>query len=498
MSEHYLPINTLLQGGQYRILNILGQGGFGITYLAQHRYFGDVALKELFLSSGSIVCTREHTTRQKVVPHFDQEVFETFKSRFLQEARKLFELNDIPGVVNILDVFEENGTAYFSMRYLAGEKLDEYIRRKGRLSETEGLDLIQAIGTILAAVHKRNVLHRDIKPGNIIITNEGKVGLIDFGIARDFDTENTQIFYSPYYSPPEQRIVKSRMGAYSDIYSLGAVAHFIFTGMPPQSLEERTLNSPQSTQQAVPDLSDHIETAIAQSMRFKPEERFNTVEAFLGALKNAPIVENFNKPKEPVKQQIQIPITQDIPKDKTKVYEKYEDTEDETKIIESYKNKSNDSQSNNFKKYWLVPTVVVAAILLFTLFKMCPDTGKPIPVDKDKSDTIVTNEPAPTPAPIPPTKPLNDYRNAYELAKSTAETQRNDHHLAFTQLRRAAKIAIESNESESLLNDIGKDLKNKSDNSLWRLSVGHQKDWEPIIKALTEKDINLLIDHHDH
>ena len=219
------------------------------------------------------------------------------------------------------------------------------------------------------------------------------------------------------------------------------------------------------------------------------------MEAFLGALKNAPIVENFNKPKEPVKQQIQIPITQDILKDKTKVYEKYEDTEDETKIIESYKNKSNDSQSNSFKKYWLVPAVVVAAILLFTLFKMCSGTEKPIPVEKEKSDTVDTTVPVPPP---PPPLKVNDYQSAYELAKSTAETQKNEHHLAFTQLRKAAKIAIESNESESLLNDIGKDLKNRSENSLWRLSVGHQKDWEPIIKALTEKDINLLIDHHDH
>ena len=252
MSEHYLPIDTLLQGGQYRIVKVLGQGGFGITYLAQHRYFGEVALKELFLSSGTIICTRGNT-KQEVVPRFDKEIFDTFKTRFLQEARKLFDLNDIPGVVNILDVFEENGTAYFSMKYLAGEKLDEYVYRKGRLSESEGVDLIQAIGTILAAVHKRNVLHRDIKPNNIIITHEGKVGLIDFGIARDFDSENTQIFYSPNYSPPEQRIVKSRMGAYSDIYSLGAVAYFVFTGIPPQSLEERTLGTAKSPNLIVPD-----------------------------------------------------------------------------------------------------------------------------------------------------------------------------------------------------------------------------------------------------
>ena len=379
------------------------------------------------------------------------------------------------------------------MRYIAGEKLDDYIRRKGRLSEREGLNLIESIGTVLAAVHKRNVLHRDIKPNNIIITHEGKAFLIDFGIAREVDSLNTQIFYTPQYSPPEQRIAHAPMGAYSDIYSLGALAYYIFTGVPPLSLEEHTIGNSKSLKEMAPDLSNTIVSAITRSLHFKPEQRFNRVEAFLEALKAPKIIESVNT-KQPSKESA--PSQATIIEDKNKVNS---EDKNKTKVYEASEKTIVESKPNSFKQYWLIAAVITAFILLFVLFKtQAPKVVKPV----EKTDTIkVPTTPVPPPViPVPP-EPVpppvrSGYRASYELAKSTTGTKRDQHHLAFQQLRKAAKIAIATHEADSLLNDIGNDLKNRNENSLWKLSSGHQKDWEPIIKALNDKDIKLLEGHH--
>ena len=287
VAQRHLPINAALQNGKYHILDILGQGGFGITYLAKHQIFGEVALKELFLSSGSAQCSRENTTQKNVIAHFDVAQFNNFKDRFLEEAKTLYKLKDVKGVVKVLDIFEENSTVYFSMEYLDGDKLEDYVKKRKKLSEKEGLAIVQSIGRTLADIHKRGVLHRDIKPANIIVGENGETTLIDFGIARNYVDEVTEThttFHSPRFSPPEQKIAKSRMGDYSDVYSLGATAYFIFTGEQPQSLEERITGEYVPPQAYAPNLPDSINDAITKSLNIKERERFQKVEDFLYAL----------------------------------------------------------------------------------------------------------------------------------------------------------------------------------------------------------------------
>ena len=282
----FLAKGTTLQNGKYTIIDVLGHGGFGITYLANDKAFGKVAIKELFLSSSDIHCSRENVTQRNVVPHFDATQFEQFKERFESEARTLFDLTDINGVVRVLNIFEENSTVYFSMEYLDGEKLEDYVKTRGKLSDTEGVALVNAIGKTVSEIHQRNILHRDIKPANIIITKTGRVVLIDFGIARsNFDDLNDHTTYhTRIYSPPEQRISKSPMGKYSDVYALGATAYFILSGVPPQAIEERITGEYEDAKHVNPTLPDHINEAITKSLAIKKEERFQTVEAFLAAL----------------------------------------------------------------------------------------------------------------------------------------------------------------------------------------------------------------------
>jgi len=271
-TPRHLPINSILQNGKYQILKVLGQGGFGITYLAKHNVFGEVALKELFLSSGTAHCSRENTTRSAQ--------FQKFKDRFLGEAKTLYQLSGVKGVVNVLDHFEENDTVYFSMNFLTGDNLEEYVKKKNGLSEAEGLSIIKSLAATLSEIHKRNILHRDIKPANIIIDKSGEAHFIDFGIARSYVEEVDEThttFHSPRYSPPEQKIARSRMGTYSDVYSLGATAYFMFTGKPPQTVEERLLGDGyKSPREFVPTLSKAVEDTIARSL--------TTADEFLLAL----------------------------------------------------------------------------------------------------------------------------------------------------------------------------------------------------------------------
>ena len=285
-----LKADTTLQNGKYRIVRELGHGGFGITYLAEHQVFGEVALKELFINSGDAHCSRENTTQKHVIPHFDRPQFELFKKRFSDEAKTLYSLNDIRGVVNVIDIFEENGTAYFSMEYLRGEKLDDYIKKKGRLSEAETRAMLTQLCATMSAVHARKVLHRDIKPANIIITTDGRAVLIDFGIARSY-VENSQThttFHTPRYSPPEQKIAKSKMGDYSDVYAIGATAYYMATGVEPQSVDDLTQEDFIAPKSIVPTLSDNLNDSIVKSLKMRFTERFETVSDLLNALNAVP------------------------------------------------------------------------------------------------------------------------------------------------------------------------------------------------------------------
>ncbi len=297
-----LPAKTVLLNGKYTIAHPLGEGGFGITYLAKHHLLGDVAIKELFLNSGTIYCTREAASGRTVVPQFDPAQFEKFKERFLNEAKTLYGLRKVPGVVNVLDIFEENGTVYFSMEYLNGEKLDDYVRNKTPLPEKESERIVLSLCDTLAQVHSQQILHCDIKPTNIILSPKGDITLIDFGIARYYeisdDSATRAAIYSPGYSPPEQKIPNEPLGVYSDVFSLGGTAYFVFTGQPPQSMDERMAKGYLSPRHFNPNISASIEAAINQSLEPRPQDRPQTIAAFLQIFRHTSDTTQIELPKE--------------------------------------------------------------------------------------------------------------------------------------------------------------------------------------------------------
>lgn len=282
-----LPPGSVLQGGKYRILRVLGQGGFGITYLARHEILHtEVAIKELFLNAQGTFCTRNPEDRT-VVPHFEPERFEEFREKFTAEARMLARLKGIPGLVQVLDIFNENQTAYFVMEYVEGPSLRMFVEERGAFSPPEALAFIIKLLEGLSKIHQKGVLHRDINPNNILIGNDGGPVLIDFGISREYEEETTltqTTFRTPGYSAPEQAVLKARRGPFTDIYGVGATLFFMLTGQRPQTTDETDLNGPLSLRSLNSDVSPDLEAVVMKAMSRRPDERFQNAEEMRKAL----------------------------------------------------------------------------------------------------------------------------------------------------------------------------------------------------------------------
>lgn len=282
-----LEKGDFLQNGKYEILDKIGQGGFGITYLARHSVLKvEIAIKELFLSSQSTYCTRNQTDKS-VVPFFDQVRFDEFKKHFLNEAYTLARFKGIHGIVQVIDTFEENGTVYFVMEYIDGKSVKKMVESNGTYPEEKAKEIVIRLLDALGEVHKKGVLHRDINPNNILIDKSGQPVLIDFGIAREYQEDITQThttFRTANYSAPEQALVRVKRGAYTDIYSIGGTLYFMLTGNPPQSSDEIDLEGFVSPKQINPGISEALNLAVIKAIRRKPAERFQSCDEFRQAL----------------------------------------------------------------------------------------------------------------------------------------------------------------------------------------------------------------------
>ena len=233
LNSSALPRGTRLHNGAYAVGEVLGQGGFGITYkggdLSLRRY---VAIKEYF-PAGAL--------RQGAdIVMADAGVLRAGVAEFLNEARVLSRFNH-PGIVGVAGTFEENNTAYMVMEWIEGETLEARIQSKTRLDEWEMLDIGSRLASALTTIHGAGILHRDIKPDNVIVRKSGGAVLIDFGTARAFSgdaTKMTQIV-TPGYAPLEQYAQNAKRGPASDIYALAATLYHALSGQKPVAATDR-------------------------------------------------------------------------------------------------------------------------------------------------------------------------------------------------------------------------------------------------------------------
>ena len=248
----YLQPNTTLQGGKYRIERVLGQGGFGITYLAtQVSSIRQVAIKELFIGGSGQAINDRRGDQVVVTNSANQQSFNQQKAKFKKEALRLANLNH-PNLVKVHEFFEENGTAYYVMDYIEGESLRTKLNREGVLSESLVLKYLQQLLPALETAHKQSIWHLDIKPENIMVDRYGHVYLIDFGASKHIEQNSTlttslALAYTRGYCPPELADLTygsqndlmqalKEIGPWTDIYALGATMYNLLTdSIPPSS-----------------------------------------------------------------------------------------------------------------------------------------------------------------------------------------------------------------------------------------------------------------------
>ena len=277
--------------GRYILGRVLGQGGFGITYLAWDvRDKVRVAIKEFF--PDSLVMRQPDTTQVALLTADRQENFRFGKEQFLTEAKTLAQFVDNPNIVGVYSYFEENGTAYFAMEYVEGKSLKAYLKEKGgRLSWDETLQLLTPVMDALQAVHAKGIIHRDIKPDNIFITEDGHTKLLDFGSARyslGDRSRSLDVVLTAGYAPKEQYARHSRQGPYTDVYSLAACFYACITGVVPTESVERTedddLPLPSARGAKLP---AYAEDAILKGLSIKAENRWQTMADFKANLLSA-------------------------------------------------------------------------------------------------------------------------------------------------------------------------------------------------------------------
>lgn len=237
MALHTLQPDTMLR--EYRIIKLLGEGGFGLTYLAFDTHLEkQVAIKEYMPA--------EHAVREsdsKIVPRSSasEKTYKWGLNAFLNEAKTLAKFEN-PSIVRIYRFFKENGTAYIVMEYCQGGCLIDIISKDKPMDEQELKKIITSIVNGLQRVHKEGILHRDIKPDNIMFRSNGSAVLIDFGAARQAigdQSRKVTTIITPGYAPLEQYSSKGKIGPWSDIYSLAAVAYLCITGEKPPDIMNR-------------------------------------------------------------------------------------------------------------------------------------------------------------------------------------------------------------------------------------------------------------------
>ena len=278
-----------LAGGRYRVERVLGQGGFGITYEARDTKFKSrvksVAIKEFFVKD---FCNREQETNRIIVATQSKvELVEKLRNKFIDEANALFELEH-PGIVRVTDTFEENGTAYYVMEYINGSSLSTIIETEGPLNENKALGYIRQAASALEYLHGHNRLHLDIKPQNMMVDNDGRVVLIDFGVSKQYDEvkgENTSTLLgsTPGYAPIEQSgNGVSEFYPSTDIYSLGATLYKLLTGNTP--LPAHQLASGEMLLPLPHSVSATTRKAVESAMSLNRNNRPQSISEFLSLL----------------------------------------------------------------------------------------------------------------------------------------------------------------------------------------------------------------------
>ena len=309
---HLLRPGTLLNN-RYVVGKMLGEGGFGITYIGRDTNLDRlVAIKEYYPTG---IVNRSNTISDQVVSNTqEKEHYEQGCEKFLREARMLAKFSDEDGIVGVIDFFRENGTAYIIMEYLSGYTLQDYLNEKGRLSVEETMLILTPIVTSLQKIHQQGLIHRDISPSNIMLAN-GKIKLIDFGAARNVSpngNKSLSLMLKPGYAPEEQYRSKGVQGSWTDVYALCATIYRCITGIVPEEANDRTYSDELKAPSALGvQINPYFENALMKGLAVYSNDRYQTIQELLDGLNGISAIKYEDKPTTSVPQRHNDPSSND-------------------------------------------------------------------------------------------------------------------------------------------------------------------------------------------
>ncbi len=294
LSQRSLPNGTILHD-TYVVKEVLGEGGFGITYLGYNNETSEhVAIKEYFPSelASRVFCDNQYSLQ--LFHGKSQEDYQKGQQRFLKEAKHLQELKHLNSIVSIYDSFEEGNTAYIIMEYIEGPTLYQYIKENGPFLFPELLELLTPLMHSLMHIHTNGLIHRDISPDNLILGMDNQLHLIDFGAAKKENilaSNRTTIILKSGYAPPEQYLTTEKNGAWMDVYALCATIYFALTGTTPPSAIQRMQKDTLQPLSMTISIQPWQSAAIEKGLQLRPTDRFRDMDGLYHALTKPSLLE---------------------------------------------------------------------------------------------------------------------------------------------------------------------------------------------------------------
>lgn len=287
---HHLPLGSFLKNGDYMVGRVLDEGGFGITYIGfDQNLRSKIAIKEYYPAGFAGRDISKGTYDVYAYGGDAAEVYKKGLEAFLKEARILTQFSATEGIVKARNLFEENNTAYIVMEYVEGVSIKYYVQRYGRIKPELALKMMERPIRALQAVHEKNLVHRDVSADNLMIGNDGKVTLIDFGAARfsnALDERTRTTICKQGFSALEQYSRDGKQGAWTDVYGICATMYYMLTGFVPKNSTERIVDDTLVPLSQMDDilLGQDKKEAIMAGMAVKSSERFQNMGALYSAL----------------------------------------------------------------------------------------------------------------------------------------------------------------------------------------------------------------------
>ena len=299
--KYHLQPGTVI-ADRYIIGTVIGYGGFGVTYVAWDSQLSiKIAVKEFY--PNGLVSRAPETTEVIELSRDENMDYHNGLMKFLDEAKTLAKFNKEKNIVHVYDYLRENNTAYIIMEYIDGQTLEKYLKNfEDEITPVdEAISIVKDIAAALSIIHKEGIIHRDISPGNIMLS-DGEVKILDFGAARMFAAEKSQnlsVILKPGYAPPEQYGSNLKQDERTDVYALGAVLYKLVTGkMPPEALERTVESEIKRPGEINVDIPAWLDGIIVMAMNMEPAKRFQNADEFKEALNKGPFFQGKGITKE--------------------------------------------------------------------------------------------------------------------------------------------------------------------------------------------------------